>query len=120
MLLKDCCDCFIVKKKVIKMERNEKLILVLMLIGIIGIGSVAVIQSNYDLFVDLLKSLLTPNDILLVVLVIIGILLVSLGIAVWYLWLGIDKKRKERRETNIVTKVLLRKHHCPTRITTDF
>ena len=78
------------------MERNEKLILVLMLIGIIGIGSVAIIQGNYDLFVDFLKSLLTPNDILLVMRGIIGILLVSLGIAVWYLWLGIDKKRKER------------------------
>ena len=39
---------------------------------------------------------LSPSEILLVVRVIIGILLVSLGIAVWYLWLGIDKKRKER------------------------
>ena len=78
------------------MERNEKLILVLMLIGIIGIGSAVVIQGNRDLFVDFLKSLLTPNDIVLVMQGIIGILLVSLGIAVWYLWLGIDKKRKER------------------------
>ena len=40
---------------------------------------------------------LSPSEILLVVRVIIGILLVSLGIAVWYLWLEIDKKRKERQ-----------------------
>lgn len=79
------------------MERNEKLVLISILIGVIGIGSVVVIQSNRDLFVDFLKSLLTPNDIVLVVQGIIGILLVSLGIAVWYLWLGIDRKRKERQ-----------------------